>query len=318
MQLWKLCMLCLLACPAVTAVHAAENLATPELDAMAPLPTITVELNGRQVTAEVENTANPLVVMATTRGDLLLELFPAEAPETVANFLGLAGGTKVFTDPYTGQQNLRPFYDGLTFHRVIDGFMIQGGSPTGAGDGGPGYTFADEINAVSLGLDQMLLLDPDGYPNPVLGIRSQEDFQQRALVPLYAELGIASQADLDARVDNVEQRLRAINVKQLYELQGYRFTETVQSRTPVRGVIAMANSGPGTNGSQFFITLVDSDWLTGRHTVFGKVRAGFETLDAIGKVRVNPESRPLQDVTILSVRRVGAAPQQAPLSTQFE
>lgn len=271
---------------------------------MPVLPTVTVELNGRQVTAEIENPANPLVVLTTTRGDLLLELFPNEAPETVANFLGLAEGTKPFTDPYTGLQDMRPFYDGLTFHRVIDGFMIQSGSPTGASDGGPGYTFKDEINAVSLGLDLMPLLDEDGYPNPVLGIRSQEDFQQRVLVPLYAAMGITNKATLDTRLDQVEQRLRTMTVKQSFELLGYRYTEAAQSHAPVRGIVAMANTGPDTNGSQFFITLAATEWLTGKHTVFGKVCAGLEILDAIGKVRVNGEGRPLQDVTILTVRRV--------------
>ncbi len=307
---------------AVNLACAAENALPP---AVGPVPepaapamaTVTVELDGRQVVAEVENPTNPLVVMATTRGDVLLELFPADAPETVANFLGLAEGTKPFTDSFSGQQDLRPFYDGLVFHRVIDGFMIQAGSPDMTGDGGPGYTFRDEINATSLGLDQMQLLDADGYPNPVLGIRNQEDFQQRVLVPLYAALGITNRASLDARVGDVEQRLRAMTVRQANELLGYRYTDAVQSRAPLRGVIAMANSGPDTNGSQFFITLADAPWLTGKHTVFGKVRAGLDIVDAIGKVRVDSQSRPLQGITILSIRQVGAGA-TAPRSTQFE
>jgi cyclophilin family peptidyl-prolyl cis-trans isomerase len=73
---------------------------------------------------------------------------------------------------------------------------------------------------------------------------------------------------------------------------------------PVRGVIAMANSGPDSNGSQFFITLTDTDWLAGRYTVFGKVRVGLDVLDAVGKVPVDANNRPLQDVTILSVRQI--------------
>jgi len=293
-------------------------------DAMVAAPaltSVTVELEGRRVSAEIENPANPLVVISTTRGDILLELLPAEAPETVANFLGLAEGTKPFLDPYTGRQELRRFYDGLVFHRVIDGFMIQAGSPAGTSDGGPGYTFADEINAASLGLDQMQLLDVEGYPNPLLGIRSQEDFQQRVLVPLYAQMGITNKATLEARVDDVEQRLRSMTMKQANELLGYRYLDNVQSRAPLRGVIAMANSGPNTNGSQFFITIADAPWLTGKHTVFGKVRAGLDTVDAIGKVRVNAASRPLQDITILSISRVGgaaAAPQAAEPSVRFE
>jgi peptidyl-prolyl cis-trans isomerase A (cyclophilin A) len=294
--------------------QAAPSVQQPPAPVMA---TVTVELDGRQVSAEIEDPANPLVVISTTRGDFLLELLPAAAPETVANFLGLAEGTKPFTDAFTGQPDLRPYYDGLIFHRVIDGFMIQAGSPDATPNGGPGYTFNDEINALSLGLDQMQLLDEDGYPNPVLGIRNQEDFQQRVLVPLYAAMGIASKDSLEARVDAVEQRLRTMTVKQANELLGYRYIETEQSRAPLRGVIAMANSGPDMNGSQFFITLADAPWLTGKHTVFGKVRAGLENADAIGKVRADATGRPLQDITILSIRRVGAGT-EAPRSTQFE
>ena len=307
----------LLLCLVTTQAFAADSLPLPAVVAaqeiaVPVLPTVTVELNGRQITVEIENPANPLVVLTTTRGDLLLELFPNEAPETVANFLGLAEGTKLFTDPVTGQQAIRPFYDGLTFHRVIDGFMIQSGSPTGTSDGGPGFTFNDEINAVSLGIDRMPLLDEDGYPNPVLGIRSQEDFRQRVLVPLYAAMDITSKAMLETRLDEVEQRLRTMTVKQSFELLGYRYTEAVNSHAPVRGVIGMANTGPSANGSQFFITLVDTEWLTGKHTVFGKVRAGLDIVDAIGKVRVNGEGQPLQDVTITSIRRVGSEVQAQP------
>lgn len=292
----------------------------PDAIVAAPaLATVRVELDGREVSAEIESPANPLVVMSTTRGDILLELLPAEAPETVANFLGLAEGTKPFVDTYTGLEEQRPFYDGLVFHRVIDGFVIQAGSPTGRSDGGPGYSFADEINAASLGLDQMQLLDPEGYPNPVLGIRSQQDFQQRVLEPLYAQMGITNKAALEARVTEVEQRLRAMTMRQANELLGYRYIDSVQSRAPLRGVIAMANSGPDSNGSQFFITLADAPWLTGKHTVFGKVRAGMDNVDAIGKVRVGAGGRPLQDITILSVRRIdGASASPPPSPAPFE
>jgi cyclophilin family peptidyl-prolyl cis-trans isomerase len=304
------------ACLACGLAMAAENPApaTPIAPPAPALQTVTVELDGRPVVAEIENPANPLVVMSTTRGDILLELLPAEAPQAVANFLGLAEGTKPFIDVYTGLETLRPFYDGLVFHRVIADFVIQAGSPQGTSDGGPGYAFTDEINAESLGLDQMQLLDADGYPNPVLGIRSRADFEEHVLKPLYAAMGITNRASLDARVGEVEQRLRTMTTKQANELLGYRYTGSVQSRAPLRGVIAMANSGPDTNGSQFFITLADAPWLTGKHTVFGKVRAGLDVVDAIGKVRVNAEGRPLQDVTILSVRRVGSpAPGAAPV-----
>ena len=81
----------------------------------------------------------------TSEGDFKVRLFDDKAPRTVANFVGLAQGSKEFTDPRTRQKATRPFYDGLTFHRVIDGFMIQGGCPLGTGTGGPGYQFADEF-----------------------------------------------------------------------------------------------------------------------------------------------------------------------------
>src|SRR5437870_11040308 len=85
-------------------------------------------------------------IMTTSMGTIVLKLFEKEAPKTVANFVGLAQGTKPWTDPKTGQKVKKPFYNGLIFHRVIPGFMIQGGDPLGNGQGGPGYEFADEIN----------------------------------------------------------------------------------------------------------------------------------------------------------------------------
>ena len=93
----------------------------------------------------------------TTEGPITVELYPNDAPATVANFTGLATGEKEWKDPETGQPSHEPFYDGLVFHRVIDGFMIQGGCPQGTGTGGPGYNFDDEIHP-SLRFDQPYLL----------------------------------------------------------------------------------------------------------------------------------------------------------------
>lgn len=262
----------------------------------------TITVNGQPIDLTVDSLDNPLVLMQTTRGDLVIELFAKEAPQTVANFVGLATGTKPFIDPLTNSEVVRPFYDGLVFHRVVDGFMIQGGSPTGLGDGFPGYRFDDEMNAQSLGLDKMMVIDPAGNPNPVLGIRNQEDFQQRILLPLYDIMGITSQEVLDARISEVDQRVRNMSVLENYEMIGYRYINTVQSRAPVRGVIAMANSGPNTNGSQFFITLVDTPWLTGKHTVFGKVRAGLDVLDAMGNAPADADDRPYESIAILWLR----------------
>src|SRR6187397_2149114 len=128
----------------------------------------------------------------TNQGSFVVKLFDDVAPRTVANFVGLAEGTKAWKDPVTGQSVNRPFYDGLTFHRVIADFMIQGGCPLGTGTGGPGYKFKDECSP------------------------------------------------------------------------------KVKHDAP--GKLSMANAGPGTNGSQFFITHIPTPWLDGKHTVFGEVQ----------------------------------------------
>ena len=159
----------------------------------------------------------------TNHGDIVIKLLGDHAPTTVDNFVGLASGTKEYTDPETGQQTTRRFYDGLTFHRVIDGFMIQGGDPQGTGMGGPGYTFGDEFH-------------PDlVFNKPYL--------------------------------------------------------------------LAMANAGPGTNGSQFFITLGPTPHLNRRHTIFGEVadQSSRAVVDTIAKVRTGRNDRPVDPVVITSV-----------------
>ena len=159
----------------------------------------------------------------TNHGDIVIELFADQAPKTVTNFVGLASGTKEYRDPETGQPTKGNFYDGLVFHRVIDGFMIQGGCPLGTGTGGPGYTFADEFH-------------PDlVFNKPYL--------------------------------------------------------------------LAMANAGPGTNGSQFFITVGPTPHLNRRHTIFGEVTdpASRAVVDEIAQVRTGRADRPVEDVVISSV-----------------
>lgn len=156
-------------------------------------------------------------VFSTSMGDFTIELFHKECPETVWNFVNLAEGRQ---ETSKGGN----FYDGLVFHRVINGFMIQGGCPEGIGRGGPGYRFADEFN------------------------------------------------------------------KSL--------------RHDVPGILSMANAGPGTNGSQFFITLAPTPHLDGRHTVFGKVTAGMETVAKIGRTPTGPMDRPRTDVVINTVKIV--------------
>ncbi len=249
-----------------------------------------------------EDPDNPLVEIQTSMGIMILELFPKEAPETVANFIDLAQGDKAFLDPETGELVNRPYYDGLIFHRVIDGFMIQGGSPTGLGNGSPGYSFRDEINARSLGLDRMQAIDDEGIPHPFLRIASQTQFQAVILEPLFAEMNINSQEDLESNYETIEARINSLTIKDVYENQGYEYTETLDSRMPVRGVIAMANAGPNSNGSQFFINLIDTEWLAGKHTVFGRVRQGMDVLDEIGATPVDEQDRPVDDVKIIQVR----------------
>ena len=163
----------------------------------------------------------------TNHGDITVELYPNHAPETVANFVGLATGKREWTHPKTGEKTSDPLYDGVIFHRVIPGFMIQGGDPIGMGTGGPGYQFDDEI---------------------------------------HPELA---------------------------------FTEPY--------LLAMANAGKsrgrGTNGSQFFITVAPTEWLTGKHTIFGKVAddQSKAVVDDIAAVATGPGDRPVEDAVIESV-----------------
>ena len=144
--------------------------------------------------------------LKTNHGEVKIELFASDAPVTVNNFVFLA------------KEN---FYDGVIFHRVIDGFMIQGGDPTGTGTGGPGYRFQDEI------------------------------------VP------------------------------------SITFAEP--------GLLAMANSGPGTNGSQFFITVTPTPHLNGNHTIFGKVTDGYDVVLAISQLNTGPRDKPADPVVIESI-----------------
>jgi len=153
---------------------------------------------------------------------MVFKLFEKEAPQTVANFIGLAEGTKEFADPRSGQKTKRPFFDGLTFHRVIPEFMIQGGCPLGTGTGGPGYRFADEFH-------------------PSL-------------------------------------------------------------RHDKGGKLSMANSGPGTNGSQFFVTVAATPWLDNRHSIFGEVVEGLDVAVKISELARDASDRPRTPVVLQKVR----------------
>ncbi|MHB8369085.1 MAG: peptidylprolyl isomerase [Leptospirales bacterium] len=166
--------------------------------------------------------------LETSMGTIVCQLFPASAPETVANFVGLAEGTKEFIDPRTGTSVKRAFFDGLVFHRVIKDFMIQGGDPLGNGTGGPGYQFKNEVDP-SLHFDR-------------------------------------------------------------------------------KGIMAMANAGPDTNGSQFFITVAPATWLDGSYSIFGQVVSGQDVADKISQVPTGKNDRPLTPVTILHVKIIRVAP----------
>jgi len=159
----------------------------------------------------------------TSLGDIVIELFPNHAPKTVANFVELATGAREWVDPRNGEKTTANLFDGTIFHRVIEGFMIQGGDPLGRGTGGPGYRFADEFHG-----------------------------------------------------------------------------ELVFDRPYI---LAMANSGPGTNGSQFFITVALTTWLNRKHTIFGEVKDADSqaVVDKIGATKTDGSDRPLQAVTINSV-----------------
>ena len=161
--------------------------------------------------------------LKTNHGDIAVNLFPDHAPKTVANFADLAEGRREWTHPETRQKSTDRLYDGTIFHRIIDGFMIQGGDPLGQGYGGPGYQFGDEIHP-ELQFDRPYLL-------------------------------------------------------------------------------AMANAGPGTNGSQFFITTAETPWLNNRHTIFGEVEdeQSRAVVDAIGTAPTGPGDRPKDPVVIETV-----------------
>jgi cyclophilin family peptidyl-prolyl cis-trans isomerase len=202
-------------------------------------------------------------VIESNKGNLILELFHENAPKTVQNFIDLAQGTK------TG----KAFYNGLVFHRVIPDFMVQGGDPQGNGSGGPGYNFEDEINAVSLGLDKIKLKDAPSYGR----------YAQQAVIK---SMNIKSQAELNERMKEAEENLektKELSVLDILHLSGYSYNEILQSKKAVKGALAMANSGPNTNGSQFFINQVDTPHLDGLHTVFGQLINGDEVLNQIIK-----------------------------------
>ena len=249
-----------------------------------------------------EDKNNPVCIIKTSMGDIFVELFAKEAPDTVKNFIALAEGEKEYTNPVKNSKVKNHFYDNLKFHRVIKNFMLQGGCPLGNGTSGPGYTFQDEINAKSLGLDKIKVMQPDGGVHQHLLVRSQQDFSRVIVMPLARKMGIKSQQEFQNQQQEIQQKLSQLTLKECYENLGYEYNDDLKSHFPKRGVIAMANSGPNTNGSQFFINLVDTPWLMGKHTVFGRVIKGMEVVDKISEVAVDNRSIPKTEVKIITIR----------------
>jgi len=223
----------------------------------------------------------PRVVIRTELGDITVELWPNIAPKTVDNFVGLADGTKEWTDYKTGQKVKKPFYDGLSFHRVIDDFMIQGGCPKNDGTGGPGYTFEDEC------FEQGAQLT-----GPIVDEDMAVEVLQKILQPYFAaaqkpdndlltimEACYAQQSGRPLMVNDVEYYLKKTGKQDPVYRNG-----KVKARVAY-ATICMANAGANTNGSQFFIVTKKTgcDWLDGKYTVFGKVVIGMDTAHKIEK-----------------------------------
>ena len=244
--------------------------------------------------------------ITTSQGAIRCKMYAEACPVTVQNVCDLAEGKRSFTDPATGQPVTRPFYDGLTFHRVIPGFMIQGGDPKGDGTGGPGFQFKDEINAASLGLDKESALQGDNLHPHCAHMGRQ--FVQTYIEPKLAGRGIGPTSTAEQRnaaIAAILPGLQTITLMQFYSDLGYHYDAALPaSKKPMRGVLAMANAGPDTNGSQFFINLGDTPHLTGKHTIFGEVVSGLDVATAIAAVPRDERDKPKTAVVMTSVKVV--------------
>tara|TARA_R110002072_G_scaffold4663_7_gene32594 strand:+ start:43391 stop:44263 length:873 start_codon:yes stop_codon:yes gene_type:complete len=234
---------------------------------------------------QMENPRNPLLLVQTSAGDLYLELFPQAAPLNVQRVLDLIAPGDIY------------YYDNLTFHRTINSTLIQVGAPERANRSRPIDTVPDEINARGLGLEQQRLLDERGRPHAWLNVRDLADFQTRVLAPLYRSMRITDADQLQARQETVLQRLKEMNLMQAYENMGYRYNSSLPSRRPQAGSVLMANYGPDTNDGELLITLTDTPWLTGTHTVIGRVMSG---LTLAGQISREPEA----SVRVFRIRMV--------------
>ena len=255
----------------------------------------------------MENSLNPLLQVTTTQGTIFIELFPNEAPNNVENFVALADGEVEIFDPIT-ETAFRPrHFDGIRFHHVVPGFLIQAGPPLHNPLGAPQQVLKDEINADALGLGNQTVLNTNGAFNELLNIDNRIDFEELILKPLYQKMNIVSELELQKKQYEVLEILENLSVKEVYENLGFRFTTDHPTRAISRGIVALANQGPASNETAFFITLGDSPWLTGKHTVIGKVVEGMEVVDAIGEQPIDPLRSSQLSTVIYSIRRVDQA-----------
>jgi len=253
----------------------------------------------------MENQANPLIVISSSEGDIYLELYAQEAPRNVANILALINGGLEIVDPASGQIFSPQYYDGMRFHRVIPGLLIQTGSPRHSVFGDPQQSLADEINARGLALDRMPLILEDGSFNPVLPISNRSDLEELVLVPLYRRMNLESNNNIAANEHDIAARLQALTVMQVYENLGYRYTEQFSTRPFEPGTVALANSGPNTNGPEFFINVSnESQWLNGRYTVIGRVVEGMEVVDQINQTAIDTLGPSTQGTVIYRIRQL--------------
>lgn len=255
----------------------------------------------------MEGPDNPLFLLSTSRGQIYIEMLPAEAPANAARVMALARGEIEITDADNGFSFTPAYYDGQRFHRTLPGFVIQAASPAYHPLGGPGELLADEINADALGLDTEPVLTADASVNALLNITDEEAFVAEVLTPLYAAMNIDDAAELAARQDEVYTRLQSLTVKSLYELQGHRYVDRFATRAISRGVVALANSGPDSNGAEFFIALADVPSLTGRYTVIGRVAEGMAVADEIGATAIDAESFSRLSTVIYSFDEIESA-----------
>jgi cyclophilin family peptidyl-prolyl cis-trans isomerase len=252
----------------------------------------------------MEDSQNPLIRISTSKGEMYLELYPLEAPDNVENFIALAEGEKEFTNLETGEPIQSRYYNGMRFHRVVPGFIIQAGSPAVNPLGLQVSLLNDEIDANALGLDQIPALNPDGSFADVLNIESKPDFHEEILTPLYSQRNITDVEAALSRQYQVLETLQELSVKSVYENQGYRYDDSLESRPIERGTVALANSGPDSNGPEFFISLTAAKWLWGKYTVIGKVVEGQEVMDSIGNTAIDPGQFSSLSTLIYSVRKV--------------